>query len=579
MVGSPICPAAMYLELASHAIALLFNTQMMTATSEITVETLEIKVPLGLDKQRSVRLTLTEKMGRVWGFELSSTKNNDKSTSHATGIISMRDSNTSINNEQDEKEKWARTSSLLEKDTDTEALCGTMVYKVFNKMAKYSSVYRGLRYLASKGSEGAGDITMPANNLDMIARTPNDSIADPLVMDNFLQVPGVFVHSLRGTDDDDGDISYICTGMDSVGPLNGLQGSGQYRVYTKIVREDNKDAVLDVFTFDKQSRKIIWSAKGLKFSRVPRNFLAKVLAGANPGMEFKEQSAGASKPAAQSPARRRPYQTIPTAPPKGSSRGDRNSADVLTGVQEILSKSLDVPVEEITEQASLEELGTDSLVSPEILAKISDKFEIDISTDEFVTVTNVTSLCDLISSRVGGDPTDNSSEGNEDQGLYSAFETADDATSEWQQIIFEILSQSLDIPVVEIQIDSKLEDLGADSLVAGEIISNLNEALGLNISLPEFASIVDVISLCKLIGGALGIDSMQTPAASSSDVFPTPSISRTDIPVTSHTGTTTPTESEKPSQTEGNPGSIHTAFQQICHCFDAHAQDTNFTGF
>ena len=579
VVGSPICPAAMYLELASHAVTLLHDVQMMTVTPEITVEALEIKAPLGLDAQRSVNLTLEKKSDGSWGFELFSTKKTDKSTSHATGIISLH--NSSINYEQDEKDKWARISDLLEKDTDTEALRGTMVYKVFSKMAKYSSAYRGLRHLVGKGSEAAGDISMPADDLDVMARTPNDNIADPLVMDNFLQVPGAFVHSLRATNEEeyDRDFSYICTGMGSVGPLNRLQGGEKYRAYTKIVREDNKMAVLDVFAFEQQNRKIIWSAKGLKFSKIPRNSLAKVLAGATPGMEFKEQPAGPPTAAVQSQAPKSPYKTAPAAPRQKSSGGDKNSGDVLIGLQEILSKSLDVSVEEITKQASLEELGMDSLVSSEVLANISDKFKIVILNSDFATVTDVASLCDLTSSRVGGDAADTSGDDNEDQGLGSSLKTADDATSEWKTTVFKILSQSLDLPAAEIEMDSKLEDLGADSLVAWEIISNLNEAFSSDISSNEFASIVDVASLCNLIAGGLSVGSMQTPTASSSGASHADSTSRTSILVTPCSGATTPAKSEKPTPTKDNTTSMHAAFQQVRSGFDSHAKDTKLTGY
>ena len=59
---------------------------------------------------------------------------------------------SSIINEQDEKVQWARISSLLEKDTDTEAFGGTLIYKVLGKMANYSSAYRGLPHIVGMGS-------------------------------------------------------------------------------------------------------------------------------------------------------------------------------------------------------------------------------------------------------------------------------------------------------------------------------------------------------------------------------------------------------------------------------------------
>jgi thioesterase domain-containing protein/acyl carrier protein/SAM-dependent methyltransferase len=604
VVGCTICPASMYLELSSHAVILLHDMQMITAIPEITIEDLEIKTALGLDTQRLVKLILTKKTEGAWNFEFSSTKNNGRPTSHATGIISLRENNSSIDNEQDEKKMWIRMSSLLEEDTDTEALRGTMVYKAFGKMVKFSSAYRGLRYLVGRGPEGAGEISMPVDDLNIVTKTPNDSIFDALIMDNFMQVPGAFMYAMRAIDEeeDDDDISYLCTGIGSVRPMNSIQGSGTYRAYTKIVREDNKEKVLDMYAFDKQSRKIIFSVKEIKFSRVPRSSLAKILAQANLGTDSKEQPAGLSESAAQPLAPKSSDQTIFNVPSKECRRYEVNLADVLSGVQEVLSMSLDVAVEMVTKQATLDELGADSLVNSEILANISDKFKIDISTKDFERVADVASLCDMISARVGGDITDTRGDNDEKQDPGFISDAEGNTISDWHKTVFEILSQSLDLPVAEIQIYSTLEDLGVDSLVATEIISNLNETFNLDISTTEFASMVDVASLCNLIPSALDADSIQTPMTSTSeysqanpsaldvDSIQTPMTSSSESsqanptsrignPVISDTKATLPTKSEGIIPTTCNTALIHAAFQEVRHNFDAHAKNTKHLGY
>ena len=90
---------------------------------------------------------------------------------------------------------------------------------------------------------------------------------------------------------------------------------------------------------------------------------------------------------------------------------------------------------------------------------------------------------------------------------------------------------------------------------------------------------VDVVSLCKFIAGSLSVDSVQTPATSSSVASPTRSNSKTGVPGTPYTGATTPAENEKPMPAKGKVGSIHTAFQQSRRNFDTHAKDTKFTGY
>ena len=668
VVGSPIAPAAMYLELVAHAVALLQGAQPNAVTPQICADALEIKAPMGLDTQRAIQVSLMKTTDSSWDFELSSTKGNEKRISHASGGVFLRTDN-SLSSDRDEKDKWARLSSLLQKETDTEALRGTMVYKVFSKMAKYSAGYRGLHHLVGKGFESAGEIVIPPDGLDALSKTPNDDIADPFVVDNFLQVPGAFVHSLRGTsDEEDAGMAYICTGMGSIRPLNGLKGSGNYQVYANIAQEDSKEAALDVVAFDKQSKKIVWLANGLKFSRVPRGSLAKVLAAATPSTEVKEQPPCPSKPDTQQST---PMSESLPIPVKKAPAEIKSTVDVLSGIREILSHSLDIPVGDVTSQGTLEELGMDSLVSPEILANVSNKFKIDIPANDFAAVTDVASLdrlissrigkeavdtfvednegklpepiletvdvfygvqevlsqsldvpangitklatleelgadslvsseilanictkfqtgisieefsdvrdvaalCDLISFHLGGGAAGLNSKDNEDDGSGdSGFESSDEPSSEWQKTVFKILSQSLDVAMSDIDVGSKLEDLGADSLVASEIVSNLNETFSLDISPNDFAAIIDVISLLNLVADGLRLDSVQVHTDSS------PAGSMVSRSVSPHTGATTPEIGNLPS-TKNNTSPIHTAFQHIRRNFDTHAEDTKYTGY
>ncbi|KAK8069620.1 BcPKS19- polyketide synthase [Apiospora phragmitis] len=510
VVGTPICPASMYMELATIAVTSLTTGMKL----EITVNSLAIKAPLSLDTQRSISLTITKRSEAAWEFELSSIKENEKLTSHATGVIAFGGNSILNGDQSDDGDRWARINRLLDKDTDTDALRGAMVYKVFSSMAKYSPSYQGLKHVAGKGAEGAGDISMPAYDFDPAVRAPNDNIADPFVIDNFLQVPGAFVHSLRGAageDREDGSMSYICTGMSSAGPLNRQSPShGKFRVYVEVVGESNSKVTLDMVALDKVTMKTVWSAKGLQFSKVPRHSLAKVLAGANPEKEpGRLQEVVPSKTAPATLSREnfeslRQIRSAPSSPVEAETASENKPDMVLSDVQEILAKSLDVPIEEINKQATLEDLGADSLVSPEILANISSKFGIDISSDEFALATDVALLCALVSSTMGF------GNYNEDQEPDMALPVVRDKATMWQDTVFKSLSDSLDLAIEDIRLDSKLEDLGVDSLISGEIISRLNEALHVDITSSELSSATDVASICHLIAESLD-DSSATP--------------------------------------------------------------------
>ncbi|PWY70789.1 polyketide synthase [Aspergillus eucalypticola CBS 122712] len=574
VLGTPLCPAAAYLEFAAHAVALLLNTQV---TPSIVVEVIKFKEPLSMDLDRSVKLMLTSKGDHKWEFEFSSTKS-ERETLHATGSISLsHGSSGSI--ETEARDKWARIKNLLEEDPDVDALRGTMIYKVYGDMIKHAAAYRGLRHLAVKGTEGAGDVAVPMNDINAMGKTPNDNIVDSFVMNNFLEVPGAFVASLHIFGQVDSKRkAFICTGMGAVGPLNKLPHSGTYKVYTQIVRESCNNTVLDVFAFDTQTMELILSAKEITFSKVSRGPLAKVLVGAN-------TSTTASDPATQSQdaesfVSETASDSTPATDLSNANGAQEDSPDAFHGIQEILSRTLDLPVGEITKQASLEELGVDSLISSEILASIHHNLHINVSVEDFATATDVAALCDLISSQVGGGIADTSDQGDEARGPEAVCEIPNQTSTDCQKTLLDLLGHSLDVPVTEIQMDSQLEELGADSLVAAEIVSSINKAFDLAITSADFSSMTDVRSLCELISRAqahlpktpavVHLSNVSECAGSESAAY---------IPLTLNGHTTTITGDKKCASTAGDTESIHTAFQRVRRGFDAHAKDVSFTGY
>ncbi|KAK2046110.1 hypothetical protein LZ31DRAFT_630118 [Colletotrichum somersetense] len=564
VIGSSICPAAMYLELATLAVTSLAPYE----GSAISVKSLAIKAPLGLDTERSISLSLNNKSPGEWDFELRSSAQQDhKPTSHATGTVTLGDRGSHPGG--DDVDRLARITKLLDKDTNADALCGNMVYKVFSSMAKYSALYRGLRHLAAKGAEGAAEIAMPAHdNLNPAARTPNDSIADPFVLDNFLQVPGAFLHSLRDAGEEDGEDerkSYICSGIGTVGPMNWQSPThGQFRAYAKIVGESRNKVWLDVFALDKKTSKTVWWAKSLEFTRMRRLSLAKVLAGVNPDMEMSNLQHTATP------------STKPAALPTHESdrlRQTRLAVDSavaaelhLSSVQDVLSRSLEIPAEQVTKTATLEELGSDSLVSSEIIARLSERFNTHISNDEFSNLNNVAELCALISSKKTG------KDDEKDAEPKTICQFNDNLAHAQQDTMFRILSDSLVLEKEEIQLGSKLEDLGVDSLVSGEIISKLNEAFHIEITSSEFASATDVSSACHLVTKSLGVSSSilqarSEPWNSINQVTPNPIV-----------GIPTASETQDPAVGYG-PVSIHAAFQRVRGNLDIHANDTKLAGY
>ncbi|KAL4924155.1 uncharacterized protein BDV17DRAFT_295686 [Aspergillus undulatus] len=258
----------------------------------------------------------------------------------------------------------------------------------------------------------------------------NESLADVLLLDNYIQVAGAFMHSLRGFHGDEREnMAYICTGMGSIAPLRRSPGSSQYRAYARLLREEGRDAVLNLVAFDCNSKRLAWSARGLRSTKVPRSSLVKALAMAG-GKGEQQQEQHQQK-------QHRIASSLNRDTPKSSISSSNSEYDVLSGVQTVLSRSLNVPVAEITKEALLEELGTDSLIPVADFAGLSD----------------VASLCDLILSQMQVHA--------ENRNHQPAAEAHPHST---EQTVIDILSKTLDLESSGIDMASNIEDLGVDSL-------------------------------------------------------------------------------------------------------------------
>lgn len=365
--------------------------------------------------------------------------------------------------------------------------------------------------------------------------------------------------------------------------VDAVRHGTSFRAYAQITREISKETVLDVFAFERTSKQMIWSARDLTFSRIPRNSLAQALTAVNPDNAVPRPSGLVPEPVASSPT---PNSNL-TKPsgfltPEEARRADKAPhSETLGGIQVILHRCLDVPVEAINKEATLEDLDADSLVSSEMLSSLCDRFHTHISNEELAAVTDVESLCVLVTSHLspGGDVSSPSKAGT---GSTLSGHRPDISVSEepdqiweWRTTLFNILSNSLEVPSEEIMVGSNLNDLGADSLVAAEILGNVNGAFNLDISTAYFAPMDDFKSLSSRIMGLMGNEIVQDQ--SDSDSSPnTPSHSPA---LTMDTGATSRTQSGSLTPVKADTEWIHRSFHRVSRSFDIHAEQTMFKGY
>lgn len=389
VLGNALCPASLYVEIMAQAARFL---RPEVSISTLSFEDLKIDAPLGFDPAREVRLLLTKVPGifLVWEFALSSRVRDQPRliTQHAAGRIALADLNDAkptadfVHRDRNIDKQYCEA---LLADADAAALQGSFVYKMFEKVVHYGSIFRGVKRISMRRKEVAGQVAMPASS------KVTGFVCNPFAIDNFTQVAGLHVNSLESCKDDE---VFVCTriGQLQVGHTFD-QSQGPWLVYSAFEQRGERQLVNDIFVFDPNHKTSVMKILDVQFNKIVINSLRKALSKANPGARLLNDSTRSSNPSEDTTTQREPRRVAST-----SLRDTKNNQTALA-VRRLLSDVADIPMKSITDDTSLEEIGIDSLMATEALSEIKKTFDISISPLDFADLSTCKALCSYIGAR------------------------------------------------------------------------------------------------------------------------------------------------------------------------------------
>lgn len=233
----------------------------------------------------------------------------------------------------------------------------------------------------------------------------------PVAIDNFFQVPGLYVYCLAPCPSDE---FFVSTHIDRIqlspefGKLKIVGKSRGWDILAMSTAISDKESSNDIFVTDQVTSQLVFVEFGAKFGMVRTTSLAKILSRADPD----DASAVASSTSAQrgrventldpfvasqvklqavtsshlhhprlvqqqqpqqppSPSRTTPVdQTLPSLPSLNGTGPQTLSVEV--DLREMLSKMTDVPADQFQGHVALDELGIDSLMVTEIVSEIHE---------------------------------------------------------------------------------------------------------------------------------------------------------------------------------------------------------------
>ena len=393
-----LAPMSLYIELVSR-IAMTLEPQATYQTHVTSIESLSMKSPIGLDASRDVFYTLT-RMGQGtsrWSFIVSSQAKSDKKDSivHTTGQVGLDRRDDDVLNQTLKRYGsligFQRCLSILN-SSEGEKMQGKHIYQAIQRLVHFDEMYQGIKSMSNIGHEAAGRVVANVNP----QLGPDENLYDTPVIDSLMQFAGILVNYFCHPSVDE---VLVCLGINRILTGGGFDiHAGEWIAYALLTEDTETRTECDVYIFDPKNGKLVVAFMGFYFTKTSMSVLERTLQSANSsGQATAMPKRGL--PAAPAPKQSQPISTESSAekdpapqPKKASKRQE---------LHELLSHVTDIPVEDITDESTLEDLEIDSLMVTEVLNEVQAAFSIEIDLNTFMFFPNLRAICAHIDSALG----------------------------------------------------------------------------------------------------------------------------------------------------------------------------------
>ncbi|KAI1373505.1 hypothetical protein F4677DRAFT_462253 [Hypoxylon crocopeplum] len=560
ILRTPLCPAPLYIELALQAARELAGILNIPSTPYARLERLEVLSPLGISNDKIIEIFFTQldTEGYIWNFAFESrgrsALDTAGTTAYATGKINLtllEDSTVPVDFDRVGKLLQYGRFDEIALQPGVSAVQGSLIYQLFSRVVQYHDFYKGVRKVNSNEGTIFSQVSLPEEQPAAV----RGLLCNPVAIDNFLQVPGLYVNCLASCAPDE---VYICSHIDSVQLSSDFSNkqSGPWNVVSLSSRVHDRMFSNDVFAVEQSTNKLVFVAFGARFSKVRIASLLKTLLPANeqhmtgvsPNMNCfslskdpmlvsvpeKAQVGDTSNPQHNLlvPLNSRGGTSHATTQPINQISSELSYATTTTSetllriedvemnrkLREMLSKVTDVPAEQIEEHVLLNELGIDSLMSLEIASEVWEVFGVRISQAHLQDLQTFSSMSDYLHAHMARS-TSGALEPPDDlassvpathfthiratdipQSTYMLHNLQEpDRHQDLVSQLAGLLGNHLEYPASDIKRSTNLANLGLDSLICIELQSDIKRMLGVTVDLAHLTTASDFGELADIV--------------------------------------------------------------------------------
>lgn len=485
--NSALCPSSIYADMALTAASYIWKRVWPTKTSPIfDISHMNVRKPL------IVKNDAVSQVIKIYARKEPGTDNIKMKvispdaidiTHYADWIVSPGDCNCWM-------QMWAKQAYLYQSRIDclkhlssagqVHHLLGSMVYKLFSVLVNYGSRYQGIQeaYMDGKLSEATARVLLQSKSKeDMFT-------CSPYWIDCLAHISG-FV--LNGSDTTPEDTVFISHGWESMRFAKALSENVGYTTYVKMQPTGEKGVMAgDVQIF--QDDAIVAVIAGLRFQAIKKKLLSNILP--NAGAQYSTEHRIAAPP---------PQTTGDPSRGRHPPSWQMDTTSNMSAATALIAAQLGVDSAILGDDAILADLGVDSLLIIEIQAQFRNELKIDVPSSYFVKPSTMRDLKryfehSQIKCPMKGEPGNKSSDKDRDPQSNtltnsSPMEMNQGFSREWNAYeLRKIIAEELEIQASEIEPQTKLLDLGVDSMLTISIINAVRSSIGQSIPADFFIS-------------------------------------------------------------------------------------------
>ena len=398
VLGRPLCPASMYMECAVMAAQLAVGT---VENQALWFEDLNFEAPLGVGKDRKGVISL-ERDGQMlaWSFVArSAAEANSKTryTSHAKGKFGF----TKDSHFQRYQRLVSNRMGQFMDDQNAESLRKKRAYGLFSRIVSYASLLRGINFITMGKFEAVANIEVPAPDKTASESTAT-KLCDAISLDTFIQVVGLLINS---SDQCGSDEAFLATGIGSFSmsldcDFNICRSWTVYAMFTTISEGKSSG---DVYVFTPEDKMTV-AIVGVQFTKLPLAKVEKMLDGPNQKAPQPERPKAAlnksppHRPELQSPTDSSEYLLLDSGS-QTSLEDDPNDFESndspLDKLKTLIASYVGLSEEDLVAEASMAELGVDSLAATELADELDSQLATQIDGGDLVGM-SFGELCETV---------------------------------------------------------------------------------------------------------------------------------------------------------------------------------------